>query len=98
MVNCEELKKLWNEHEQRRFPLGIRGKKFNDVDLTQTESQIGRYVLATIELQGKPLSQRMLSVLSEQIELLDKTFPSLPSDAKAYFEELKNIATFTLSE
>ena len=97
MVNCEELRKLWNEHEQRRFPLGIRGKKFNDVDLTQTESQIARYVLATIELEGKPLSQRMLSILAEQIELLDKTFPVLPNDAKEYFEELKKIANFTLN-
>lgn len=96
MVNCEELKNLWQQHEQRRFPLGIRGKKFNDVDLTQTESQIGRYILATIELHGKPLSQRMLSILLEQVELLDKAFPSLPSDAKDYFEELKRIATFIL--
>ena len=95
MTGIAELKKGWEAHESRKFPLGVRGKKFNGIDLTQLESQLGSYIITMLNLDGS-LNSRLQTLFIEQKDLLEGVLPSLHGDIKSYFEELNDVADLAI--
>ena len=94
MATVEALQKKWDEFEKVNFPLGVRGKRFADLNPAAIHSNVAKYVITAINIGG-PLSARMLQFLEDEMVELDKLIPVLPDHAKGYFQELQSIAKYT---
>ena len=91
MATIETIKKRWKEHENTRFPLGVRGKTFGGLNPTLVQSNVSKYIITAINLEA-PLSARLLDFMSVEVADLEKLISVLPEDAKGYYQEILGIA------
>ena len=91
MATIDSIKKRWKEHENTRFPLGVRGKTFAGLNPTLIQSNVSKYIITAINLEA-PLSARMLDFMAVEVADLEKLIPELSGDAKNYYQEILDIA------
>jgi hypothetical protein len=91
MATIDSIKKRWKEHENTRFPLGVRGKTFAGLDPTLIQSNVSKYIITAINLEA-PLSARMIDFMSVDVADLEKLIPALPEGAKSYYQEILDTA------
>jgi len=93
----EQIKKLWEQHEQASFPAGHRNKTIEGVNLTLIDTELSGFVLTFISTGGS-LGARQHIALEKGISTLTKIIPQLEDDAKPYFQHLLDLCKKILKE
>jgi len=86
-----KIETAWANFEKKRFPLGIRGKDLNGINLTIVQSRISKDILTVINLK-KNLSPILKEELTREIKQLETALPCLTGEGEVYFKELYQIA------
>lgn len=99
----ETIEALWQEHQAARFPYDMGGREVAGVCVTMLDADIAGCVSSFVG--RRPTDPRRGSLDSERAQLLRRrrselvrVIPSLPPDARPYFERLADLADRVLAE
>lgn len=86
-----ELQSLWEVHLAEHFPPSLeKGRDYAGVDLVLVDADIAGLVQAAVSGSRTGAAERRL--LHELGEDVARVLPTLPEDARGYFERLRRIA------